>query len=71
MSKQSTGEVWWSARQIMDRYQVSRNTIDRWRARGGFPDPSKEVNGRRYWKGTDLDAWDQATMKRGRQVEVA
>jgi predicted DNA-binding transcriptional regulator AlpA len=49
-------------RHVMQRYGVSDRTIDRWSADPnythlGFPQPVR-INRRRYWRQTDLDAFD-------------
>ena len=49
------------ARQIWERFGVTSRTLSRWLARDnlGFPRPMV-VNGRRYWRLTEIEAWDRA-----------
>ncbi len=48
-----------SARDVCERYGISRRTLDRWRASEsfGFPKPI-ELNRRLYWRENELMDWD-------------
>lgn len=48
-----------SARRVCERYGIVNRTLARWirRADLRFPE-AKIINGRRYWRLVDLDAWD-------------
>ena len=48
------------ARQVMDRYKITRTTLWRWVKNPdlGFPDPI-EINSRRYWPESALTAWER------------
>lgn len=56
---------------VRARYGVSDMSLWRWLhdAKLGFPKPSR-INGRRYWKITDLEAWE-ASRKKSDASEVA
>lgn len=49
------------ARKTWERYGVTDRTLDRWLAREDlqFPKPTI-VNGRRYWRLSELEAWERA-----------
>jgi hypothetical protein len=48
-------------RQVRDRYKVSDMTLWRWLrdAELKFPKPTI-INGRRYWRVEELEAWERA-----------
>ena len=52
------------ARDVRQRYGVSDMTLWRWAHddRMGFPKPLR-INGRRFWKATELDDWEAAQAK--------
>jgi predicted DNA-binding transcriptional regulator AlpA len=54
---------WLSARQVMDRYGISRTTLNAWLRDEGFPALAKYIGNRRRWRAADLDAWDVETAK--------
>jgi predicted DNA-binding transcriptional regulator AlpA len=64
--RRAEADVWWSAQQLMRRFQISRMTLNRWIESRGFPKAAKRVAGRRHWLGSQVDAWDAA-----QQTEVA
>lgn len=47
---------------ILDRFGVSRLTLRRWLERPdiGFPAPALRIAGQRYWRVSDLIAWEAA-----------
>ena len=49
------------ARQIWEHFGICSRTLSRWLAQGdlGFPRPIF-VNGRRYWRLAEIEAWDHA-----------
>lgn len=48
------------ARKVLDRYGISDMALWRWLhdATMGFPQPARRINKRRYWRLSDLQAWD-------------
>lgn len=54
--------------EIMDRLDVTRAAVEKWRTRGlGFPEPTWTVGGRPAWQWGDVHDWATAT---GRRVGV-
>lgn len=48
--------------EIAERLAVTRNAVDKWRARDpGFPAPRWTVGGRPAWEWADVAAWAEAT----------
>ena len=58
-------DVFVSTRKLVERYGVSDRTIDRWLASEAleFPQPIL-INKRRYWRLSDIEAWEQAQARR-------
>ena len=52
------------ARQVWEHYTITSRSLSRWLARGnlGFPRPMV-VNGRRYWRLTEIEAWERAQLR--------
>jgi hypothetical protein len=49
---------------VQRRYSVSSRTLDRWLEKSSlnFPKPMI-INGRRYWRASDLERWEEAWPK--------
>ena len=48
--------------EIAQRLGVTRDAIDKWRARGlGFPDPRWTVGGRPAWQWDEIEDWARRT----------
>ena len=43
--------------EVAARYRISRTSLDRWRAQGAVPAPSR-FNGRPRWRLSELQAWE-------------
>jgi hypothetical protein len=54
------------SRKVLERYLICDRTLDRWTANStlGFPRPIL-INKRRFWRVTDLVAWERARAKAG------
>jgi predicted DNA-binding transcriptional regulator AlpA len=50
-------------RRMCRRYGVSDRTIDRWLERGELPKPVR-IGGRKYWRVTDLELFEQQRIGR-------
>jgi len=54
-----TTETHLPTRLVQRRYGVSDRTLDRWLKKDGLSFPAPLViNGRRYWRLSDLQAWE-------------
>lgn len=50
-----------SRKSLMNRYDISKTTFDRWRENKGFPEPRfGEGKSLRLWAIDDVEAWEQA-----------
>ncbi|ASY64464.1 hypothetical protein SJ05684_c30400 [Sinorhizobium sojae CCBAU 05684] len=65
-------EIYVSARDVMDRYDISRSTLDRWIKKRGFPAP-RMIVGKRHFLLSQVDAWDveQCGVEAEPQGEIA
>jgi predicted DNA-binding transcriptional regulator AlpA len=54
-----------TARAVQKRYGISAMTVWRWEhdERLGFPAPTI-IRGRRYWRGSELEAWERSQPTR-------
>ena len=60
------GNVWCRTKQVCQRYNgIVPRTVDRWvkDPELNFPKP-KMINGRRYWRLTELEQWERARAAR-------
>lgn len=57
VAKLKKSEIYISVGEVLDRYQISLRTLDRWIAGRGFPAPRKIV-GKRHFLLESVDAWD-------------
>lgn len=56
--------IYLSVEQVAARYNVSKDTIWRWRRDGDFPKPIKLGGKTSRWRSSDIDAWE-ATCRCG------
>jgi hypothetical protein len=54
------------SRKVLERYLICDRTLDRWVVNPalGFPQPVI-INRRRYWRVSELSAWERARAKGG------
>jgi hypothetical protein len=54
------------SRKVQERYLICDRTLDRWTSNPilGFPQPVI-INKRRYWRVSELTAWERARAKGG------
>lgn len=57
VAKLKKSEIYISVGEVLDRYQIHVNTLDRWIKKRGFPPPRKIV-GKRHFLLESVDAWD-------------
>lgn len=54
-------DIFLSDKQIMERYEISRNTVWRWvRERPDMPRPFKLTPGCTRWRLADLEKWESS-----------
>jgi predicted DNA-binding transcriptional regulator AlpA len=49
-------------REVCRRYSVSDRTVDRWLRIGALPEPVR-INTYRYWRESDLEAFERKNVK--------
>lgn len=58
-------DIYLSAKQLAERYQVNRTTVWRWQKYGGFPEPVRFSPQCTRWRLADLEQWESERAERG------
>lgn len=51
--------------EVLERYQIGRQSLWRWRKNKGFPKPISPNNARPFWRLSDLENWETINCNLG------
>ncbi len=51
--------------EVLERYQIGRQSLWRWRKTKQFPNPISPINARPFWRLSDIENWEAINYKIG------